>query len=75
MMTHTELKAHRKTLGLTQGELAALLGCTQNTVSAWEQAPPKGNPVPALVARLVTQWVQAPKSLRAWRRTLNNSMI
>lgn len=36
-MTPAELRAARKALGLTQGQLAVVLGVRQATVSDWER--------------------------------------
>lgn len=36
-MTSDEIRAARKTLGLNQGQLAALMGVRQATVSDWER--------------------------------------
>lgn len=40
-MTHDEFKAARKTLGLTQGQLAELFGVTLHTVQRWEMSSDK----------------------------------
>ena len=54
-MTPAELRAARKSLGLTQGQLAAVLGVRQATVSDWERGKhsPDG---PA--ARLIAAYVE-----------------
>lgn len=36
-MTPEELRARRKTLGLSQVKLAEALGVTQHTISRWEE--------------------------------------
>lgn len=46
-MTASELKSRRAALGMTQGQLAAALGCSRRTVEAWEVGR---NPVPAWAA-------------------------
>ena len=60
-MTPTRLKQLRQRLGLTQTELAAQLGVTQNTVARWETSV-RGIPEPT--ARLIELLVADRKPKR-----------
>lgn len=53
-MTPTEIKQARKSLGLTQGQLAALMDIRQATISDWETGKhsPEGPP-----ARLMQAYI------------------
>lgn len=42
--THDQVRAARDELGLTQAQLAAVLGCTLQHVKAMEAAPDRRNP-------------------------------
>jgi DNA-binding transcriptional regulator YiaG len=63
-MTPLELKAARKTLGLTQGELARALGMSgDRIVRRWESGE---RPVPGPVARMVRVFIEDRKVLRRY---------
>lgn len=51
-MTPADIRAVRKSLGLTQGQLAALMRVRQATVSDWERGKhdPDGPAIPLLIA-------------------------
>ncbi len=44
-MTGTEIKAWRESLGLTQGELARILGVGEDTLVRWERGETKPNTI------------------------------
>ena len=50
-MTNIEIKALRKALGLTQGELAEKLSVHIRTVQTWESG--KRKPLPVLMKKLI----------------------
>jgi transcriptional regulator with XRE-family HTH domain len=60
-MTPAQLKRIRQKLGLTQSELGAQLGVTQNTVARWETSV-RGIPEPT--ARLIERLVAESKPKR-----------
>lgn len=63
-MTPSDLSALRKTLHLTQAQLARELGVTRNTVNRWERGH---NVIPPATARLLP--ILAAQRLLIQRRT------
>lgn len=63
-MDKNKLRAARKSLGLTQGQLAAVLGVRQATVSDWERGihSPDG-PAARLIALYLVLHKAAPQFL------------
>lgn len=64
------IRALRKRLGLSQVELAALLGVSNVTVNRWEHD--RALPEPATIARLLRAEVEGIESLRASNVRLSN---
>lgn len=56
-----ELHTLRETLGLTQGELARLLGVSARTVSRWEQGESEPQ---ALSVREIRRWLKLKERMR-----------
>lgn len=54
-MTNLELQRLRRTLGLTQVQLAAVLGVQPMTLARWEQAV---NPIPPLAVTALTLYAE-----------------
>jgi transcriptional regulator with XRE-family HTH domain len=61
-MTGAELKAARERLGLTQSQLASLMGASARTVGGWEQGERNGKPntIPEPVALLMAMALRHP---------------
>ena len=55
-MTGHELKEARKTLGMTQAQLAEALDVSPNTIARYEQ-PKGGYPIPKWVGIVLDLWV------------------
>jgi DNA-binding transcriptional regulator YiaG len=60
-MTPATLRTIRKSLALTQGELATALGYERRAVTAWEYGE---RPVPALVAAVLLAGQDSPETLQ-----------
>ena len=56
-MTAASFRSARKSLGLTQAELAARIGWSRREVGRWETGD---QPVPVVVALLLAAWERFP---------------
>ena len=67
-MTGSELRGDRHALGMTQHQLAVLLGTKERTLRKWEADPARvatALPVPLLVANVMS-WILAPGRPGDW---------
>ena len=70
-MTGSELRGDRHALGMTQHQLAVLLGTEERTLRKWEADPARvatALPVPPLVANVVG-WMLFPGRPPSWPAT------
>lgn len=62
-MTPVEIKALRKSLNMTQGELAKVMGVHAGTVSRWERPTSQGGVPPSQMAQNFMQMLARVKNI------------